>query len=42
MITIIIRYEVFTSVLVDSLSLEFEWRQVSSSLQDSFQYLGRS
>ena len=34
--------EFFTSVLVDGFSLEFEWQQVSSSLQDSSQYSGRS
>ena len=32
----------FTSVLPDGFSLGFEWQQVSSSLQDSFQYSGRS
>ena len=34
--------EFFTSVLTDGFSLEFEWQQVSSSLQDSPQYSGRS
>ena len=34
--------EFFTSVLADGLSLEFEWQQVSSSLQDSSRYSGRS
>ena len=34
--------EFFTSVLADGFSLEFEWQQVSSSLQDSSQYSGRS
>ena len=34
--------EFFTSVLADCLSLEFEWQQVSSSLQGSSQYSGRS
>ena len=34
--------EFFISVLADGLSLEFEWQQVSSSLQDSSQYSGRS
>ena len=34
--------EFFTSALADGLSLEFEWQQVSSSLQDSSQYSGRS
>ena len=32
----------FTSALADGLSLVFEWQQVSSSLQDSSQYSGRS
>ena len=32
----------FTLVLADGLSLEFEWQQVSSSLQDSSQYYDRS
>ena len=31
----------FTSASADGLSLEFEWPQVSSSLQDSSQYSGR-
>ena len=34
--------EIFTSVLADGFSLEFEWHQVSSSLQDSFQDSCRS
>ena len=34
--------EFFTSVLTDGLSLEFEWQQAFSSLQDSFQDSGRS
>ena len=34
--------EFFTSLLADSFSREFEWQQVSSSLQDSSQYSGRS
>ena len=34
--------EFFPSVLADGFSLEFEWQQVSSSLQDSSQYSGRS
>ena len=34
--------EFFTPVLCDGLSLEFEWQQVNSSLQDSSQYYGRS
>ena len=33
--------EFFTSVLADGFSLEFEWQQVSSSLQDLSQYSGR-
>ena len=33
--------EFFTSVLADGFSLEFEWQQVSSSLQDSSQDSGR-
>ena len=32
--------EFFTSILADGFSLEFEWQQVSSSLQDSSQYSG--
>ena len=34
--------EFFTSVLADGFSQEFEWQQVSSSLQDSSQYSDRS
>ena len=34
--------EFFIPVLADSFPLEFEWQQVSSSLQDSPQYSGRS
>ena len=34
--------EFFASELADGLSLEFEWQQVSSSLQDSSQYSDRS
>ena len=34
--------EFFTSVFADGFSLEFEWQQVSSSLQDSSQDSGRS
>ena len=33
--------EFFISVLADGFSQEFEWQQVSSSLQDSSQYSGR-
>ena len=40
-IIIIYSWEFFTSALADGLSLEFEWQQVSSSLQDSSQYSGR-
>ena len=35
-------WEFFTSALADGLSLEFEWQQVSSSLEDSLQDSGRS
>ena len=41
-IIIIILVEFFTSTLADGISLEFEWQQVSSSLQDSSQYSDRS
>ena len=41
-IIIIIYSEFFTSALADGLSLEVKWQQVSSSLQDSFQYSGHS
>ena len=41
-IIIIIYSEFFTSALDDGLSLDFEWLQVFSSLQDSSQYSGRS
>ena len=40
--TIIHSLELFTSALADEFSLESEWQQVSSSLQDSSQYSGRS
>ena len=40
-IIIIYSLEFFTSALADGLSLEIEWQQVSSSLQDSSQYSGR-
>ena len=40
---IIVRFwELFTLALADSLALEFEWQQNSSSLQDSSQYSCRS
>ena len=35
-------WEFFTSAVADGLPLEFEWLQVSSSLQDSSHYSGRS
>ena len=41
-IIIIYSLELFTSALADGFSLESEWQQVSSSLQDSSQYSGRS
>ena len=41
-IIIIIPLEFFTSALADGLLLEFEWQQVSSSLQYSSQYSGCS
>ena len=41
-IIIIYSLEFFTSALVDGLSLEFEWQQVSPSLQNSSQYSGCS
>ena len=41
-IIIIYSLEFFTSVLADGSSLEFEWQQISSSLQDSSQYSGWS
>ena len=41
-IIIIYSLEFFTSALADGLSLEFEWQQNSSSLQDSSPYSGRS
>ena len=41
-IIIIYSLEFFTSALADGLSLEVESQQVSSSLQDSSQYSGRS
>ena len=41
-IIIIIYSDFFISVLADGLSLEFQWQQVSSSLQDASQYSGRS
>ena len=41
MLLLFIPLEFFTSVLADGFSLEFEWQQVSSSLQDSSQDSGR-
>ena len=41
-IIIISPWESFTSSLADGLQPEFEWQQVSSSLQESSQYSGRS
>ena len=41
-IIIILRWEIFTPALASGLPLEFEWQQVSSGLQDSSQYSGRS
>ena len=40
-IIIIHTLEFFTSAFADGLSLEIEWQQVSSSLQDSSQYSDR-
>ena len=37
-IIIIYSLRVFASVSADCFSLEFEWQQVSSSIQDSSQY----
>ena len=42
MIVIIHSLQLFTSALADGFSLESEWQPVSSSLQDSSQYSGRS
>ena len=41
-IIIIYSLEFFTNLLADAFSLEFEWQQVFSSLQDSSQYSGCS
>ena len=41
-IIIIHLFEFFSSALADGFPLEFEWQQISSSLQDSSQYSGRS
>ena len=42
LLLLFILLEFFTSVLADGFSLEFEWQQVSSSLQDSSQYSGNA
>ena len=39
-IIIIILCELFTPMLVNGPSVESEWQQVSSSLQDSLEYSG--
>ena len=41
-IIIIYSLEFFTTALADGLPLEFEWQQISLSLQDSSQYSVRS
>ena len=41
-IIIIHTLKLFTSAIADGFSLESEWQQVFSSLQDSSQYSGRS
>ena len=41
-IIILLIWEFFPPALADCLPLEFEWQHVSSSLQDSSQYSGRS
>ena len=38
---VIYSFRFFTSASADGFSQEFEWHQVSSSLQDSSQYSGR-
>ena len=42
MLLLLILFEFFPPALADGLSLEFEWQQVSSSLQNSSQYSSRS
>ena len=42
LLLLFILLEFFTSVLAGGLSLGFEWKQISSSLQDSSQYPSRS
>ena len=41
-IIIVIIIRVFIPALADGFTLEFEWQQISSSLQDSSQYSSRS
>ena len=41
-VVVIYSLRFFTLVLADVFSLEFEWQQVLSSLQESSQYSGRS
>ena len=41
-IIILLFWEFFTPALADGFSLEFEWQQVSSSINNSTQYSGRS
>ena len=41
-IIILLLWKFFTPALADGPSLEFEWQQVFSSLQDSSQYSGWS
>ena len=41
-IIILLIWEFFIPALADDFTLESEWQQVSSSLQDSSQYSGRS
>ena len=42
MIIILLFWEFFTPTFADGFPRESEWQQVSSSLQDSSQYSGRS
>ena len=42
LLLLLLLLEFFTPALADDLSQEIEWQQVSSSLQDSSQYSGRS
>ena len=41
-IIIILLWELIKTALADDLPLKFEWQQVSSSIQDTSQYSGRS